>query len=152
MQRRMLEAVRKIPGVIAAGYASRVPLNLGWSNSTVFADNTTDYRMSNALAESMDYGVSPGYFLAAQTTLLQGRTFTWNDSEKAPSVAVVNQEFARKVFGSETKAIGGFFKMWGGTRVQVVGVVEDGKYKTLSEDPQAAIFLPILNRPAPIPG
>ena len=79
--------------------------------------------------------------------MLQGRTFTWNDSEKAPRVAVVNQEFARKVFGSETKAIGGFFKMWGGTRVQVVGVVEDGKYKTLSEDPQPALFLPILQSP-----
>ncbi len=147
MQRRMLEAVQKIPGVTAAGYASRVPLNLGWSNSTVFADNTTDYRMSNVLAEAMEYGVSPGYFLAAQTNLLHGRTFTWNDSEKAPRVAVVNQEFARKVFGSETKAIGGFFKMWGGTRVQVVGVVEDGKYKTLSEDPQPALFLPILQSP-----
>lgn len=147
MQRRMLEAVEKIPGVTAAGYASRVPLNLGWSNSTVFADNTTDYRMSNALVEAMDYSVSPGYFEVAQTIVLEGRTFTWNDSEKAPRVAVVNQEFARKVFGLETKAIGFFFKMWGGTRVQVVGVVEDGKYKTLSEDPQPALFLPILQSP-----
>jgi predicted permease len=147
MQRRMLETVEKIPGVTAAGYASRVPLNLGWSNSTVFADNTTDYGMSNALAEAIDYGVSPGYFQAAQTTMLQGRTFTWKDSEKSPRVAVVNQEFARKVFGSETRAIGGFFKMWGGTRVQVVGVVEDGKYKTLSEDSQPALFLPILQSP-----
>jgi predicted permease len=147
MQRRMLEAVEKIPGVTAAGYASRVPLNLGWSNSTVFADSTTDYRMSNALAETMDYGVSPGYFQAAQTTVLKGRTFTWNDSEGAPRVAVVNQEFARKVFGSEAKASGSFFKIFGGTRVQVVGVVEDGKYKTLSEDPQPAMFLPILQSP-----
>jgi predicted permease len=147
MQRRMLEAVEKIPGVTAAGYASRVPLNLGWSNSTVFADSTADYRMSNALAETMDYGVSPGYFQAAQTTVLKGRTFTWNDSEEAPRVAVVNQEFARKIFGSEAKAGGSFFKIWGGTRVQVVGVVEDGKYKTLSEDPQPAMFLPILQSP-----
>jgi len=68
----------------------------------------------------------------------------WRDDEKSPRVAVVNQEFARKVFGSEAKAIGSFFKVWGGTRVQVVGVAEDGKYKTLSEDPQPAMFLPIL--------
>ena len=108
--------------------------------------------MSNVLAEAMEYGVSPGYFLAAQTNLLHGRTFTWNDSEKAPRVAVVNQEFARKVFGSETKAIGGFFKMWGGTRVQVVGVVEDGKYKTLSEDPDRLSSFQSCNRRAPMPG
>jgi macrolide transport system ATP-binding/permease protein len=144
MQRRMLDAVQKIPGVTAAAYASRVPLNLGWSNSTVFSDSTTDYKLANALAEPMDYGVSPGYFEAAKTTVLMGRTFTWHDNENAPGVAVVNQEFARKVFGSEAKAIGSFFKIWGGKRVQVVGVVEDGKYKTLSEDRQPAMFLPIL--------
>lgn len=144
MQQRMLEAVERIPGVTAAGYASRIPLNLGWSNSTVFADSTTDYKLANSLAEVMDYGVSPGYFEAAQTTVLRGRTFTWNDNENAPRVALVNKEFARRVFGSEAKAISGFFKIWGGTRVQVVGVVEDGKYKTLSEDPQPAMFLPIL--------
>ncbi len=144
MQRRMLEAVEGIPGVTVAAYASRVPLNLGWSDSTVFADSTTDYRMANMLAEAMEYSVSPGYFEAAQTMLLGGRTFTWRDDEKSQRVAVVNQQFARKVFGSEAKAIGSFFRVWGGTRVQVVGVAEDGKYKTLSEDPQPAMFLPIL--------
>jgi predicted permease len=144
MQRRILEAVEEIPGVTAAAYASRVPLNLGWSNSTVFADSTTDYGMANMLADAMEYSVSPGYFEAAQTMLLGGRAFTWRDDEKSPRVAVVNQQFARKVFGSEAKAIGSFFRIWGGTRVQVVGVAEDGKYKTLSEDPQPAMFLPIL--------
>ena len=39
--------------------------------------------------------------------------------------------------------MGSFFKNWGGKRVQVVGVVADGKYKTLSEDPQPAMFFPI---------
>ncbi len=42
-------------------------------------------------------------------------------------VAVVNREFARKVFGSVDKAIGGHYKVWGGTRLEVVGVVQDGK-------------------------
>jgi predicted permease len=144
MQRRMLEAVEKIPGVTAAAYASRIPLSLGSSNSSIFSDSTTDYRMANALAEPMDYGVSPGYFEAAKTTVLMGRSFTWHDDENAPGVAVVNQEFARKVFGSEARAISSFFKIWGGKRVQVIGVVEDGKYKTLSEDRQPAMFLPIL--------
>jgi predicted permease len=144
MQRRMLDTVAAIPGVTAAGYASRVPLNLGWSDSTVFRDETTDYRLSNAAADAMEYGVSPGYFQAAATVLREGRTFTWSDDEKAPRVAVVNQEFARKIFGSEAKAIGNSFRIWGGKRVRVVGVVEDGKYKTLSEAPQPAMFLPML--------
>ena len=48
----------------------------------------------------MQYDVSPGYFSAAGTTLLAGRTFTWHDDKNAPRVAVVNREFARQVFGS----------------------------------------------------
>jgi len=148
VQKRMLDAVANIPGVTAAGYAGRIPLNLGWSTSDVFQDSATDYRMANATAEAMSYSVSPGYFQTAQTTLLQGRAFTWNDSKDAPRVVVVNQEFARRIFGSEAKAIGNFFKVWNGMRVQVVGVAEDGKYMTLSESPKPAMFFSILQSPS----
>jgi hypothetical protein len=61
---------------------------------------------------------------------------------------VVNQEFARKLFGSVDRAVGAHFKVWGGVRIQVVGVVEDGKYMTLSEDAKPAIFMPILQSPS----
>lgn len=148
MQRRMLETVLSIPGVTAAAYADRIPLNLGWSSNAVFKESATDYKMANATLEAMEYFVSPGYFQAAETTLLQGRAFTWNDSKDAPHVAVVNAEFARRVFGSESKAVGGFFKIWNGTRIQVVGIAEDGKYATLSESPKPAMFMPILQSPS----
>lgn len=148
MQRRMLTALENLPGVSAAAYASRIPLNLGWSENTVFKDSTTDYRMANAAARPMEYYVSPGYFRAAGTNLLQGRAFTWDDKQKAPRVAVINREMARVLFGSETNAIDNFFKFGDGTRVRVIGIVEDGKYKTLSEEPQAAMFLPMLQSPS----
>jgi hypothetical protein len=115
MQRRMLDAVAGIPGVTAAGYANRVPLNIGWNDSIIFADSTTDYKPSNTTADAMEYGVSPEYFQAAATTVREGRTFTWNDGKDAPRVAVVNQEFAREVFGSVEKAAGAYFKVWGGS-------------------------------------
>src|SRR6185437_14450320 len=148
MQRRMIDAVTTIPGVTAAAYADRVPLNLGWSDSSVYRDSTTDYRESNSVSDAVQYSVSPGYFRAAATTVLAGRTFTWHDDSKAPRVAVINEEFARKVFGTPQKAMGGYFKLSGGTRVQVVGIVENGKYKTLAEDPQPAMFVPILQSPS----
>jgi len=148
IQRRMLDAVSNMPGVTAAAYADRVPLNLGWSSNAVFQESATDYKMANASLEAMEYFVSPGYFQTAETVLLQGRAFTWSDGKDAPHVAVVNQEFARKIFGSETKAVGSFFKIWNGTRIEVVGVAEDGKYATLSESPKPAMFLPILQSPA----
>ncbi|MGH9587881.1 MAG: ADOP family duplicated permease [Acidobacteriaceae bacterium] len=148
MQRHMIDAVTTIPGVTAAAYADRIPLNLGWSDSSVYREGTTDYRESNAVSYAVQYSVSPGYFRAAATTLLAGRSFTWHDDSKAPRVAVINEEFARKIFGTPQKAMGGYFKLWGGTRVHVVGIVEDGKYETLAEDPMPAMFLSILQSPS----
>ena len=63
-------------------------------------------------------------------------------------MAVINQEFARKIFGSVTNAMGRYYKMRDGTRIEVVGIVEDGKYMNLTEDPKPAMFLPILQSPA----
>jgi ABC-type lipoprotein release transport system permease subunit len=63
-------------------------------------------------------------------------------------VAVINQLFARKVFGSQNNALGRYYKMEDGARVQVVGIVEDGKYTQLTEDPQPAMFLPFLQSPS----
>lgn len=80
--------------------------------------------------------------------MLAGRTFTWHDDEDAPRVAVINQEFARKIFGSVANAMDRHFKTRDGTRVQVAGIVEDGKYFNITEDPQPAMFLPILQSPS----
>ena len=148
MQRRMLDALEGIPGVSAAGLSDRLPLGVDWYEDVVFKDSTTDMKMSNAAAETVSYDVSPGYFRAAGTALLAGRAFTWHDDKNAPRVAVVNREFARKVFGSEAAAVGSYYKRMDGTRIEVAGLVEDGKHKTLAEDPQPAMFLPILQSPS----
>jgi predicted permease len=140
MQQRMLNAVAAIPGVSAVGYVNQQPLGLSSSDSGVFTDNTTDFRLTNQVAEAMNYRISPGYIGAAGTRLLAGRDFTYNDSNKAPKAAIVNRQFAIKVFGSVEKAVGGHFKYWGGIRTEVVGVVENGKYRTLTEDQKPAMF------------
>jgi predicted permease len=148
MQRRAIDAVAAIPGVTAIGMIDRQPLGMGWSTSVVFKDSVTDTKMSNAAAEAFQFRASPGYFYAAGTTLLTGRSFTWHDDKNAPRVAVVNAEFARKVFGSITGAVGGYYKLQEGARIQVVGIVENGKYRTLTEDQQPAMFFPTLQAPS----
>jgi hypothetical protein len=149
MQKRMIEAMQAIPGVSAVGLADCPPLaGCGSSRASVFSDETSDLRPSNSVAWSMMYKMSPEFLRAAGTPLLAGRAFTWHDDANAPRVAVVNQEFARKMFGSSEKALGRFYKRGDGTRVQVVGIVEDGKYTSLTEEPQAAMFLPILQSPS----
>ena len=148
MQRKMLETAAAIPGVSAVGYTDRLPLSLGGNDSSVFPDTTTDFRPANSVADAQQFDVSPDYFRAAQTDLLAGRTITLNDDSKAPTVAVVNREFARKVFGGVQKAIGGHFKRGGGERIEVVGVVENGKYETLTEDQEPAMFYSFLQQPS----
>ena len=148
MQKRMLDAAAAIPGVTAVGYADRLPLSIGGGDSDVFTDTTTDFRPTNAAADAENLQVSPDYFRAAGTALLAGRSFTMHDEDKAPIVAVVNREFARKVFGSVDKAVGSHFKFWGDKRAEVIGVVEDGKYETLTEDPKPAMFFSFLQFPA----
>jgi ABC-type antimicrobial peptide transport system permease subunit len=94
------------------------------------------------------YNVSPEYFHASGTALLSGRTFTWNEDRNSPRVAVVNRELARKLFGSAANPIGRWYKMRDGVRIQVVGIAEDGKYSSLTEDPTPVMFLPILQSPS----
>jgi len=149
MQKRMREAVAAIPGVRAAGVIDNPPLVEGWTNTTVFTDQTTDLRPANAVAEVVIYAMSPEYFEAAGTRLLMGRNIDAHDDGNSPRVAVVNREFARRVFGSAGNAIGHFFKRRDGTRIQVVGITGDGKYTTyVAEDRQPVMFLSLAQSPS----
>jgi predicted permease len=147
MQRRMVDAVSAIPGVSSVGYSDMAPLSLGGSDSDVFPDNVTDFRPANSVGDSMTYRISPGYLDAAGTKLLAGRNLTWADSKDAPKVALVNRQFAVTVFGSVEKALGGHFKYWSGQRTEVVGVVENGRYRSLTEDQKPAMFFSFQHYP-----
>jgi predicted permease len=148
MQRRMSDAVKAIPGVDSAAVAGSVPMAVGGSGSEVYTENTTDLRASNAATDSYEFKVSPEYFHAAGTALLVGRAFTWQDDKNSPRVAIVNGQFARKLFGGVPNAIGRHFKLPGGELIEVVGVAEDGKYDSITEDPQPAMFFPLLQSPS----
>jgi predicted permease len=150
MQKRMIDALETIPGVKAVGSVDRPPLHYGANIANVFTDRTTDLKPANAAAQAARYRISPEYFDAAGTAFLSGRALNWHDDKNAPRVAVVNRQFANKIFGSVPAAIGGYYKSGDGSRIQVVGIVEDGKYGTLTEDLQPAMFLSLLQSPSPV--
>jgi len=148
MQRRMLGAVEALPGVESVGLVNPPPLYAGSTSDLVFTDEMADLSSANAVAEALLYKISPAYFHAARTALLSGRTFTLHDDKDVPRVAVVNAEFARRIFRSVTSAIGGHYKLKDGTRIEVVGIVEQGKYNSLTENPKPAMFFPLLQTPS----
>jgi predicted permease len=146
IQQRMIDEARRIPGVTAAGTISATPLGSGGSSTSVFRQDTTDFRASNSAFGAKYFSISPGYFEAAQTKLLVGRDFTWHDDAQAPKVAIVNQTFARAMFGS-VAAVGMRFKGGDGTSYEISGIVEDGKYDSLTEFPWPAMFFPAGQEP-----
>jgi predicted permease len=139
IQRRIIEQASGIPGVIAVGTLDLPPLSGSSNSSDVFREGTADLRPTNSVFNARAFIISPGYLQAAGTLLLAGRDFTWQDDAKTPKIALVNETFARKMFGN-TPVVGRHFIGRDKTSYEIVGVVEDGKYQSLTEDPTPAMY------------
>ncbi|HWJ49231.1 MAG TPA: ABC transporter permease, partial [Candidatus Udaeobacter sp.] len=111
MQKRMIDALETIPGVERVGLVNNYAplLYAAGSRANVFKEETADLKPANAAARPYRYDISPEYFRAAGTALLAGRDLTWHDEKNAPAVAVVNREFAVKMFGGITNAVGRYY-------------------------------------------
>jgi len=138
-QKAMIEAVRSIPGVTAVGTINRTPFTGGLHDIPIFRPGTVEFRLKNSALAAYVYQISPGYLNAAGTRLLNGRDVSWHDTAQTPHVAIVNEAFARKMWG-EAPAIGQRFLV-SGNLTEVVGVAENGKYHDLEESPHPAAYL-----------
>jgi len=146
-EKRMIDAAASIPGVSAVGTVGYAPFSgAGPSGVPIYGPRRLEFSTANTILATRVFSVSPDYLKAAGTQLLTGRNFTWHDDHKSPRVAIVNETFARKMFG-QTSAMGHRFIMWGDL-YEVVGMAEDGKYHDLTEDPQPAIFVPLAQFPS----
>jgi predicted permease len=141
-EKAMMEAAHSIPGVTAVGIVNSTPLSGGGEKGIpIYRPGTTEFTLDNSVLETRLYEMSPGYLEAAGTRLLGGRDVSWQDTPKTPYVAIVNETFARTMWG-ETAATGQRFLL-SGNLTEVVGVAEDGKYHDLAESPQPALYLPL---------
>ena len=145
-KKAMIEAARSIPGVTAAGTVNRTPFTGGLHGIPVFRPGTTEFKLNNSVLAPYVFAMSPGYLEAAGTRLLGGRDVSWHDTATAPYVAIVNETFARRMWGralrGETPAIGQHFVLEGHL-TEVVGMAEDGKYHDMQESPQPVVYMPM---------
>jgi predicted permease len=86
--------------------------------------------------------VDENYFLTLAVPIIAGRGFRPSDQAKSPRVAVVNQEFARRVF--KGNAIGKRIRLddANGDWAEIVGVTSTGKYNVITEPPTFFVYLP----------
>jgi predicted permease len=148
--RELDSRLRALPGVVSVAQAFTVPLGVMSADDRVNIEGhpvepgqqppTVQYNM-----------VSPSYFDTLRIPVHQGRTFTNADDEKAASVAIVNQTMAKK-FWPDQNPLGKRFstKSASGPFIEIVGVVQAGKYKGVVEDPQPHFYLPLSQSYMPL--
>ncbi len=95
------------------------------------------------------YDVSPDYFRTMQTPVLQGREFDARDKKDAMRVAIVNRAFVRQLLRNDWPLGKQFRTKPDGKPMEIVGVVADGKYLSLTESPQPAFWTPLAIGTAP---
>ena len=145
----LLDEVRAIPGVRAAGIINRFPLHDGTLTTAVVVDG--DPPPAPGMAPTADYRVaSPGYFKAMGLPILAGRDFaaTDNADSSAQSVAIVNETAARTILHS-TNPVGRRIALGGRSTplFTVVGVVRDVRDGSLREAPHGQVFLSTQQSP-----
>jgi putative ABC transport system permease protein len=136
---QVLEAVRQVPGVSAAGATTQLPLT---GDVDVWG---VQFESAPAVAakenpEGSRYAVSPGYLEAMAIPLRQGRLLTAYDTANAPLVAVINESFARRRLPG-IDPIGHRLRIGPSPWFTVVGIVGDVRQTSLAVRPADAVYI-----------
>ncbi len=92
---RLMERVRALPGVQAAGITSTLPLTGDSSDSVILAEGYV-MAQGESLISPFQAAVSPGYFESMSIPLVRGRVFNASDDEKAPKVVIIDERLAKR--------------------------------------------------------
>jgi predicted permease len=144
----VLGRVESLPGVRSAALADSLPLNPYQTRMMIRRQTNTgagSLPLSTTTVQMSRITVSPAYFYTLGIPLLKGRTFSEQDNEQAPKVAVVNQTLARHLWPNEDPL--GKELPFQGSGPRVVGVVGDTRHDGLSEDVQSEFYVPYLQDP-----
>jgi predicted permease len=145
LYRKLDEALPRIPGVSSAGYALHAPLDQwNWGARLQFEDQP-EFTSSTTANRAWYSRVSPHYFETIGTRLRRGRAIDEHDTPVSRRVAVVNDTFVARFF-PHADPIGrrfGFSTMAHSRDFEIVGVVEDTKYRDVRQAAEPMFFLPL---------
>ena len=143
---QVLERVRAVPGVVAAGYTTAVPLT--WKGGT--NGFTVEGRTEGPGQDANSRQATAGYMETMGIKLREGRFFNQHDNAQSQPSGIINETMARQYWPGES-AVGKRFKL-GGTDSQrpwvtVVGIIGDIKEMGLEAAPKAEMFFPYQQMP-----
>jgi predicted permease len=142
---RLMEELKRLPGVMSVALADSAPLgtNIGWN---IYIPGYVPKANEPTTSPWVSL-ISPGYFETMQVPVMLGRAFDDRDLSSKRSVMIVNETFARHYFGT-ANAVGRQVGLApGASDIEIVGVVKDGKYTGLREQPVRMVYVPY--RPGP---
>jgi predicted permease len=129
-----------VPGVVATGVASKLPLHAGGMSGAVIVEGAPGSADAEERPEVGLYFISADYLQALGTRLLAGRAFEPRDFGAASRVALIDESLARSQFGGE--AVGKRVQAMGARPWTVIGVVETVKFGAVSEADQPIMYFP----------
>jgi putative ABC transport system permease protein len=140
---RVIEAVRRLPGVTSAGYTTSVPLEWrGGTSGFVIEGRAPEPGLTN---DAIHRQVSTDYLRTMGIALRQGRYFDEHDNATSMAVVIINETMARQ-YWQNTNAVGKRFRLddadstlaW----VTIVGVVADVRQMGAGAPVKAEMYLP----------
>ena len=136
----VLDAIRRIPRVEAAGSIRDLPLQANGENISFGVPGKPTVRGQEP--QSQFHHISMDYFKAMEIPLRSGRTFAMTDTRGVPPVVVVNEEFARRYFPGENAV--GKSVLFGTQPISIIGVVGDVRQRGLAEPVDPAMYVHVL--------
>lgn len=135
---RVLSQVRRLPGVVSAGYTSFLPVTFGGGIFPVTLPGQPE-NVDAAFQQASLRFVTPGYLNAMGIPLLRGRDISDSDSDKSQFVAVVSESFVKQYWPNENP-LGRRFNFGFATRT-VVGVVGNVRVRGLERLSEPQVYL-----------
>ncbi len=140
-----LDAVARLPGVTAAAVSNFTPISGGyWSQAVQINGQTVSEE------DVVFFAVSPGFFSALSIPLKMGRDFSTRDDGTAPPIAIVNEEFVRRLLPVGRNPLGQLVsatdsRFW--KNMETVGVVGSSLPYSLREPLRPCIYVPFFQQP-----
>ena len=135
---QIIQRVEALPGVASAGMAGNLPMS-GWNNTSISVEGRTS-QPESGYSTDYDY-IGGSFFRTLSIPVLKGRAFTeYDNSLRAPRVAILSESLARKAFPDENpigQRIRAFGQPW-----EVIGMVGDVRYHGLDSAAGERIYLP----------